>query len=128
MSGSSAQDLSERLRRTALHVRPESTAPAPTEPPSPAPEPSARPARTSTVPNTRRAPTRGVRKPTTATQEDRPPMRRYTMNLPPEDWRSLRVAAADAGVDASVLMRELLRLLVEDPGIRRRVFGAVGRP
>lgn len=129
----SASELSERLRKTALHVRPDSEAAAlvpdaalavPPEPPAAA---SARADRKSAGVSPRRRATRGVRKPTITTQEGRPPMRRYTMNLPPDEWRSLRIAAADAGVDASVLMRELLRLLVEDQAVRRRVFAAVGR-
>jgi hypothetical protein len=119
----SASDLSERLRRTALHVREETAPPA-----APEPVPVRDPAPRALATSTRRAPTRGVRKPLAAgAEEGRPSMRRYTMNLPADEWRSLRIAAADAGVDASVLMRELLRLLVDDASLRRRVFGAVGR-
>lgn len=112
----SASDLADRLRRTALHTQ--------TTAPEAPPEPHAAAAAASEAPDPVTAahrPSGAVRRPVA------PSTRRFTLNMPDDEWLRLRQAALDARLDASAIVRSALARTWATPRARAEVLAAARR-
>ena len=119
-----ASDILERMRSVAVRERGEDQAEAPTEPEAPAP---------STDPPAARVPRARAPRPAPAVPAPPAPSRpagekpvRYTLDLSREQHRFLKQFALDAEVDASEVMRTLLKQLQLDAALAAKVQSKLG--